>query len=208
MERHGMLRTVFPAGTRPPVQQELPPSLRLPVAFTTVATPAEVDERAAAEAARCLEPWAWPLVRLQVLSLAPQEHVLLVHAHHVIGDGYSAALLMRELTEVYDRLTGGSSTPPLPPLRGDFRDHVRSSTQAGHQAGVAGRARERRRARVCARTGRRCCGPPSAETARRSGPGPTATSCSAPRSSPSKPPRRRHCGRSPHARGPPSTRRC
>ncbi|MFF3897133.1 amino acid adenylation domain-containing protein [Streptomyces sp. NPDC001812] len=150
VERHGMLRTVFPAGTRPPVQQELPPSLRLPVAFTTVATPAEVDERAAAEAARCLEPWAWPLVRLQVLSLAPQEHVLLVHAHHVIGDGYSAALLTQELTEVYDRLTGGSSTPPLPPLRGDFRDHVRSSTQAGHQAGVAGRARERRRARVCA----------------------------------------------------------
>ncbi|MGW5215778.1 amino acid adenylation domain-containing protein [Streptomyces sp. NPDC004051] len=150
VERHGMLRTVFPAGARPPVQQELPPSLRLPVTFTTVATPAEVDERAAAEAARRLEPWAWPLVRLQVLSLAPQEHVLLVHAHHVIGDGYSAALLMQELTEVYDRLTGGSSAPPLPPLRGDFRDHVRSSTQAGHQTGAAGRARERRRARVCA----------------------------------------------------------
>ncbi|MBL3668245.1 amino acid adenylation domain-containing protein [Streptomyces sp. M2CJ-2] len=150
VERHGMLRTVFPAGARPPVQQELPPSLRLPVAFATVATPAEVDERAAAEAARRLEPWAWPLVRLQVLSLAPQEHVLLVHAHHVIGDGYSAALLMQELTEVYDRLAGGGSTPHLPALRGDFRGHVRSLTQAGHQAGVAGRARERRRARVCA----------------------------------------------------------
>jgi len=28
VERHGMLRTVFPAGARPPVQQELPPALR------------------------------------------------------------------------------------------------------------------------------------------------------------------------------------
>ncbi|WYB40549.1 AMP-binding protein [Streptomyces sp. GD-15H] len=150
VERHGMLRTVFPAGARPPVQQELPPSLRLPVAFATVATPAEVDERAAAEAARRLEPWAWPLLRLQVLSLAPEEHILLVHAHHVIGDGYSAALLMQELTEVYDRLTGGSAAPLLPLPRSDFRAHVRSSTETGHGTGAAGQGRARRQARVCA----------------------------------------------------------
>ncbi|GAB2803127.1 hypothetical protein GCM10027073_39440 [Streptomyces chlorus] len=151
VERHGMLRTVFPAGARPPVQQELPPSLRLPVVFETVASAAEVDERATAEAKRRLETWAWPLVRLQVLSLAPQEHILLVHAHHVIGDGYSAALLMQELTEVYDRWAGGSSTAPLlAPLRSDFRDHVRWSAETGHGTGVAGAAAAERRARVCA----------------------------------------------------------
>ncbi|MFC5673252.1 amino acid adenylation domain-containing protein [Streptomyces incanus] len=151
VERHGMLRTVFPAGARPPVQQELPPSLRLPVVFETVASTAEVDERATAEAERRLETWAWPLVRLQVLSLAPQEHILLVHAHHVIGDGYSAALLMQELTEVYDRQAGGSSTAPLlAPLRGDFRDHVRWSAETGHRTGAAGAAAAERRARVCA----------------------------------------------------------
>src|SRR5690606_7715237 len=114
VERHGMLRTVFPAGARPPVQQELPNSLRLPVQFETVTGRDAVDERAAAESRRRMDTWAWPLIRLRVLTLAPREHVLLVHAHHVIADGYSAALLMRELTEVYDRLTRGETPLPDP----------------------------------------------------------------------------------------------
>ncbi|MER7490957.1 amino acid adenylation domain-containing protein, partial [Streptomyces sp. NPDC126497] len=130
VERHGMLRTVFPAGARPPVQQELPRSLRLPVDFETVAGPAEVDERAAGEAERRLEPWAWPLMRLRVLTLEPHEHVLLVHAHHLIGDGYSSALLIRELTEVYDRLAAGA--PPGPPApRAGFRDHALAVAASG-----------------------------------------------------------------------------
>jgi amino acid adenylation domain-containing protein len=152
VERHGMLRTVFPAGARPPVQQELPSSLRLPVAFETAGGLAEVDERATAEAARRLEPWAWPLVRLQVLTLAPDDHVLLVHAHHLIGDGYSAALLVRELTEVYGRLSAGAGSHP-PALRSDFRDHVlsRAGGPDGTGTGAPATADHRARvARVCA----------------------------------------------------------
>ncbi|MFH8466958.1 amino acid adenylation domain-containing protein [Streptomyces sp. NPDC017991] len=129
VERHGMLRTVFPAGARPPVQQELPPSLRLPVAFETCTDPTEVDGRAAAEAERRFEPWAWPLLRLRVLTLAEHEHVLLVHAHHLIGDGYSAALLVQELTAVYDRLAAGR-TPEPPASRATFRDHALLSAEA------------------------------------------------------------------------------
>ncbi|WP_439081535.1 amino acid adenylation domain-containing protein [Streptomyces sp. WL006] len=122
--RHAMLRTVFPAGARPAVQQELPSSLRLPVDFETVTGPEQVEERAAAERARRFEPWAWPLLRLRVLTVAPDEHVLMVHAHHIIGDGYSAALLIRELTTVYDTLTDGGEPAPAPP-RSTFHDHAR-----------------------------------------------------------------------------------
>ncbi|MFJ2261561.1 amino acid adenylation domain-containing protein [Streptomyces sp. NPDC087844] len=129
VERHGMLRTVFPTGTRPPVQQELPPALRLPVTFETLTDPAQVDERAAAEAERRFEPWAWPLLRLRVLTLEEREHVLLVHAHHLIGDGYSAALLVQELTTVYDRLTAGRAVD-LPAPRASFRDHALLSAEA------------------------------------------------------------------------------
>ncbi|WP_371103135.1 amino acid adenylation domain-containing protein, partial [Streptomyces sp. PU_AKi4] len=143
VERHAMLRTVFPAGARPPVQQELPRSLRLPVGFETVAGPAEVDERAAAEAERRLEPWAWPLMRLRVLTLEPREHVLLVHAHHLIGDGYSSALLIQELVEVYDRLAGGAA-PALPALRAGFRDHALAV--AGSGTGAPATAEHRARA--------------------------------------------------------------
>ncbi|MER5199773.1 non-ribosomal peptide synthetase/type I polyketide synthase [Streptomyces sp. NPDC002755] len=124
VERHGMLRTVFPAGARPPVQQELPPSLRLPVTFETLTDPTEIDEHAAAEAQRRFELWAWPLLRLRVLTLGEREHILLVHAHHLIGDGYSAALLVQELTTVYDRLAAGHGAAHLPTPRATFRDYA------------------------------------------------------------------------------------
>lgn len=122
--RHPMLRTVFPAGARPAVQQELPSSLRLPVDFEVLTDPDQVEERVTAERARRFEPWAWPLLRLRVLTLAPDEHVLVAHAHHIIGDGYSAALLVRELTAVYDALSSGEEPAPAPP-RSTFRDHAR-----------------------------------------------------------------------------------
>ncbi|MFE1500498.1 condensation domain-containing protein, partial [Streptomyces albidoflavus] len=66
---------------------------------------------------------AWPLLRLRLLTLGPAEHALVVHAHHLIGDGYSVALLGRELLSVYDRVVRGESAE-LPPLHSAFRDHV------------------------------------------------------------------------------------
>ncbi|MFI6106654.1 amino acid adenylation domain-containing protein [Streptomyces sp. NPDC051310] len=124
--RHPMLRTVFPAGARPPVQQELPASLRLPVDRETLPpghTREVLEERVAQEARRVFEPWAWPLVRLRLFRVGPDEHVLVVHAHHLIGDGYSAALLARELLTAYDRLVRGLPDG-LPPVGGTFRDHA------------------------------------------------------------------------------------
>ncbi|BCJ62011.1 hypothetical protein Jiend_54330 [Micromonospora endophytica] len=121
--RHPMLRTVFPAGARPPVQQELPASLRLPVGYQPVTGPAEVAALVAEERRRSFEPWAWPLLRLRLLAFAPDDHILLVHAHHLIGDGYSAALLGQELLAVYHRLVAGLPGD-LPPLRTHFREYA------------------------------------------------------------------------------------
>lgn len=136
--RHPMLRTVFPAGARPPVQQELPPALRLPVDFEALAEPGLLASRIAEERARRFEPWAWPLLRLRLLTLGPDEHALVVHAHHLIGDGYSVALLGRELLSVYDRIVRGESAE-LPPLDGTFRDHV--ALQERLASAATGRAR-------------------------------------------------------------------
>ncbi|MER6345050.1 non-ribosomal peptide synthetase/type I polyketide synthase [Streptomyces sp. NPDC001595] len=128
--RHAMLRTVFPAGTRPPVQQELPASLRLPVDFAAVSGPDELAERVEEERRRRFEPWAWPLLRLRVLTVAPHEHVLVVHAHHLIGDGYSAALLLSELTAVHDALSAGVA-PELPEPRSTFRAFAQHLAEQG-----------------------------------------------------------------------------
>jgi amino acid adenylation domain-containing protein len=121
--RHPMLRTVFPAGARPPVQQELPDTLRLPVETEALSEPGLLERRIAEEARRRFEPWAWPLLRLRLFTVADDEHVLVVHAHHLIGDGYSAALFTRELLTVHDRFAAGLSDG-LEPLRSTFRDHV------------------------------------------------------------------------------------
>ena len=142
--RHPMLRTVFPAGARPPVQQELPATLRLPVTFEVLGGPEEVAARIDAERRRRFEPWAWPLLRLHVLTVADDEHVLVVHAHHLIGDGYSAALLGRELLAAYD-LVDDPQAAPLPALRSTFRDHVAllgagTGTGASTSAGVDGQS--------------------------------------------------------------------
>ncbi|MFE6176877.1 amino acid adenylation domain-containing protein [Streptomyces sp. NPDC056464] len=142
--RHPMLRTLFPAGARPPVQQELPHLLRLPVESETLAHPDLLEQRIAEEARRRLEPWAWPLLRLRLFTVAPTEHVLLVHAHHLIGDGYSAALLTRELLTAYDRLDRGLPHG-LPPLDGTFRDHV---TQSAVRPRPQGPGAEQYRARL------------------------------------------------------------
>ncbi|WP_435975351.1 amino acid adenylation domain-containing protein [Streptomyces sp. Qhu_M48] len=161
--RHPMLRTVFPAGMRPPVQQELPPSLRLPVDFETLADPGLLASRVAEERERRFEPWAWPLLRLRLLTLGPDEHALLVHAHHLIGDGYSVALLGRELLSAYDRVVRGEPAE-LPPLRGTFRDHVALQERVACESGA--------RARIDAPYRRPVLGPPSG--ARASGTDPAA----------------------------------
>ncbi|MEV6634975.1 amino acid adenylation domain-containing protein [Actinoplanes sp. NPDC051470] len=114
VERHSMLRTVFPQGARPPVQRELP-SVRLVVGHEP--RPRPLDEELAAEREHRFDPARWPLVRLRLLRYGPEEHVVLAHAHHLVGDGYSVALLLRELLATYD----GEG---LAPLRATFRDYV------------------------------------------------------------------------------------
>ncbi|WP_028592998.1 non-ribosomal peptide synthetase [Paenibacillus assamensis] len=44
-----------------------------------------------------------PLFRVQLLSSAPDDHMLLLDMHHIISDGYSMEVLMQELISIYDR---------------------------------------------------------------------------------------------------------
>ena len=42
-----------------------------------------------------------PLLRVTLLRLAPQEHVLLLNMHHIVSDGWSFGVLLRELSVIY-----------------------------------------------------------------------------------------------------------
>lgn len=63
-----------------------------------------------------------PLLRLLLLQIAEQEHVLVVAAHHTIVDGWSMGLLARELGEAYAALEKGNR-PHLKELPVQYADY-------------------------------------------------------------------------------------
>jgi amino acid adenylation domain-containing protein len=102
--RHEVLRTVLFEVEGNPRQCSLPAGpLQIPLpVFDLSAVP---TSRAQAEALR----WAGeegrlpfdlargPLFRASLVKLAPEEHILCLNAHHVVTDGWSAEILVREL---------------------------------------------------------------------------------------------------------------
>ncbi|MBD2812214.1 amino acid adenylation domain-containing protein [Xenorhabdus sp. Vera] len=64
-----------------------------------------------------------PLIRGQLLQLADEEHVLLLTMHHIITDGWSIGVLVRELGAFYRAALNGDDDP-LPPLPIQYADYA------------------------------------------------------------------------------------
>ncbi len=62
-----------------------------------------------------------PLLRWTAIRLAPEEYELVLVEHHLVHDGWSFALLMRELRELYRAFSEGRDAP-LPELSVQYRD--------------------------------------------------------------------------------------
>jgi amino acid adenylation domain-containing protein len=62
-----------------------------------------------------------PLVRVTLFRLGPERHVLLLCSHHVVSDGWSMGVFVRELTTFYEQLVSGRE-PELPPLPVQYSD--------------------------------------------------------------------------------------
>ncbi|MGG3840811.1 amino acid adenylation domain-containing protein, partial [Paenibacillus thiaminolyticus] len=58
-----------------------------------------------------------PLLRARLLELQPDRHLLLFDMHHIISDGASMELFLRELAQLYE----GAE---LPPLRMQYKDYA------------------------------------------------------------------------------------
>ncbi|MCE4540811.1 condensation domain-containing protein, partial [Pelomonas sp. P7] len=69
-----------------------------------------------------------PLIRGQLLQLDSQEHLLLVTQHHIISDGWSIGVLVRELGALYQ--SGEQAQLPVLPIQyADYAAWQRSSAQ-------------------------------------------------------------------------------
>ncbi|HEV2728117.1 MAG TPA: amino acid adenylation domain-containing protein, partial [Solirubrobacterales bacterium] len=114
--RHESLRTSFPSVEGKPVQLIHPPRpLDVAVEDLTALPEAgrgeEARRLAAGEAALPFDLSAGPLVRVRLLRLAEEEHVLLLTMHHVVSDGWSMTVLVGELTTLYAAYARGEESP-------------------------------------------------------------------------------------------------
>ncbi|MFL6532137.1 MAG: amino acid adenylation domain-containing protein, partial [Pseudomonas sp.] len=64
-----------------------------------------------------------PLLRASLLQIAEQRHILVLTLHHIIADGWSVAVLARELMALYKAFTEGQPSP-LPPLEIQYGDYA------------------------------------------------------------------------------------
>ena len=136
VQRHQVLRTVFPLRDGEPVQEVQPaPASLLRVEDAADADPrAEIRRRVGEEAARTFDLEQGPLFRATLVRLGADDHLLLVTMHHAVSDGWSLGILYREMAALYAALTRGEPSP-LPPLRIQYADFA--EWQREHLAGPA-----------------------------------------------------------------------
>lgn len=127
LRRHEALRTIFSQMEGQSVQSVMPPSaMTIPiVSLEQVRGPernAALLRLATAEAQRPFELAYGPMLRVTLLRLGVQEHVLLLTMHHIVSDAWSSHLLVREITELYVAQVQGkpASLPELPIQYADF----------------------------------------------------------------------------------------
>ena len=126
VRRHGILRKVFRMETARPVQVVFPSGALLLEHLDLRGLPepereAQLRHHATTEA---LRPFSdldkTPPVRAILVRLAEHDHILLLNLHHLVGDGWSSVLLLRELGELYSR-----PSAPVPALPFQYADFAR-----------------------------------------------------------------------------------
>ncbi|MEU5980238.1 condensation domain-containing protein, partial [Streptomyces sp. NPDC047315] len=118
VRRHPVLRTRFvpvPGGVRGLVRTVLDEEARARITLRDApgATDDEVNAQLIAERDRLTDLATDPTARLLVVSRGPDDHVVLLAVHHMVADGWSIGVLLRELGLAYDALRRGR-TPRLP----------------------------------------------------------------------------------------------
>ena len=145
--RHEVLRTTFAEDGGQPWQVIRQPG-PVPVDLTDVSGEADpvgvARDLAAAEARAPFDLAAGPLLRVRVLRLDTDDHVLCVTVHHIVSDGWSSSVLIAEAGELYRAETEGraAALPDLPVQYADWAvwqrrwlDEGRLAEQVGYWRG-------------------------------------------------------------------------
>src|SRR5688572_22085022 len=126
VERHESLRTMFVLAGEQPVQIVCPPSaFELPMEDLgeLLENQREIELRRLArkEATRPFNLQRDLKLRAQLFRLSETDHALMLVMHHIAADGWSTAILYRELGALYESFSKGEA-PPLPELPIQYAD--------------------------------------------------------------------------------------
>jgi len=106
--RHESLRTTFADHGGKPVQV-ITSDVDVPVRWheLTDTSCEAIHARVGELAAVPFDLATGPLLRVHVLRIAANEHLLLLLCHHIVSDAWSSGVLFRDLAGAYDALTAG-----------------------------------------------------------------------------------------------------
>ncbi|WP_456017385.1 non-ribosomal peptide synthase/polyketide synthase, partial [Pseudomonas fluorescens] len=139
--RHETLRTVFQRQADERLTQvSIEPSLVVEhldfSAMAAVEQEQAVNDAATRQSLLPFDLEHGPLLRVQLLKLNAQEHVLLLTLHHIVSDGWSMNVLIDEFIRCYDAHERNEA-PQLPALPIQYSDYAlwqRRWLEAGEQA--------------------------------------------------------------------------
>ena len=136
VRRHEVLRSVFPKVEGKPLQAifgELQPVLSITdlSGLPEVERESEALRLASEEICRPFDLSQGPLIRASLLRLGETEHVLTLTMHHIVSDGWSVGIFVRELVTLYDAFSRGAdfSLEELPIQYVDFASWQREWLQ-------------------------------------------------------------------------------
>ncbi|HEY0737024.1 MAG TPA: amino acid adenylation domain-containing protein [Herpetosiphonaceae bacterium] len=131
VQRHEILRTIFPLVAGQAVQAILPESTVV-LAVVDLLDPATLMQAVRDEILRPFDLSQTPPLRARLLRLHDQDHVLILTLHHIITDGWAMKLFIRELTLFYHAFTTQATPAPpeLPIQYADFAIWQRQHMQA------------------------------------------------------------------------------
>ena len=126
--RHEVLRTTYVDAAPEPLQV-VAPERTVDVRIVDLSgwpeaqRDAELRRRLAEEAGRPFDLAVDPILRVLLVGLGPDDHVLLLTKHHIASDGWSNGILLRELSQLYTAFSLGRE-PALPELPIQYADYA------------------------------------------------------------------------------------
>ncbi|WLG59193.1 non-ribosomal peptide synthase/polyketide synthase [Pseudomonas extremorientalis] len=134
LARHESLRTHL-RQERDRTVQIISPQVSLPIAHAEVQE-AQLKARVEAEIAQPFNLEQGPLLRVSLLRIAADEHVLVLVQHHIVSDGWSMQLMVEELVQLYAAYSQGQvlQWPALPIQYADYAVWQRNWMEAGEKA--------------------------------------------------------------------------